>query len=194
VPPLTLATNVAVLAFACMSFSVNYLDPYRLFAVGALIASLALLALHARYEDGAWHVEPLTLLLATIVVGALLVRIPEYAYGHSVNGLVHRSLFRRSFCSRSRCRRFARLVLRARCDAVGSRYVALPNPGTSCGVRGVWLCPDSCTLFQKGWDGLSWHAVTTAYDTQLVTAAGKASIVTEAGMRNHILGTFMLIA
>jgi len=143
-----------------LSFSVNYLDPYRLFAVGALIASLALLALHARYEDGAWHVEPLTLLLATIVVGALLVRIPEYAYGHSVNGLVHRSLFTAFLLLAVALPRFARPCttrsVRRPLARDTSRYPILALPAAFAAFGYALIL---ARLFQKGWDGLSWHAV-----------------------------------
>ena len=78
------------LAVGCLSLSLNSLDAYRLIVGGLLASSLALLAAHARYEDGVWDREVIVLLAARMIAAAGLARIPEYTYGYSINGVIHR--------------------------------------------------------------------------------------------------------
>ncbi len=186
-----LAGISVVLFVACLSFSLNSLDGYRLPAVALLAASLAAITVHARYEDRAWDRGAIVLLASTALAGAMLSWLPEYAYGHSVNGLVHRSLFTAiillAVALPSMCIALFYVLGATPTARDRSWYPLLVLPvAAAFGAYGLILA----RLIEKGAPDLSWHAVTGVYSSQLVGSA----IVSESGMRNYILGTLLLIA
>ena len=190
IPGLALVGSAVGLVVAWLSLSLNSLDAYRLLVVGLLALSLALLAAHARYEDGSWDREALVLFAAAVLVGAILARIPEYTYGHSINGVIHRSLFTAililAVSLPSVCAAIYYVLGATPTARDVSRYplIALPIL-LSLLVYGAILLE----LVQKGAPNLTWHAVSHAYSSQLTGA----TLIRESGMRNHILGTLLLV-
>jgi phosphate transport system permease protein len=191
IPSVALGGSALGVAVGCLSLSLNSLDAYRLIVAGLLAASLALLALHARYEDRVWDREVFVLLAATLLAAVVLARLPEYTYGHSINGLIHRSLFTALI--------LLAVALPAFCAALYYLLGATPSardlsryPMIVLPIALALLAYGAILsrLVQKGWHDLTWHALSHAYSSQLTGT----TIVNEAGMRNHILGTFLLIA
>ena len=186
-----------VLAFACLSFSLNSIDGYRLAAAAVLAASLLAVIAHARYEDHVWDRGAIVLLAGTALAAIILMRLPEYAYGHSVNGVVHRSLLTAiillAVSLPSTCVALYYVLGATPTARDRSLYPLLALPvAAALGAYALILV----RLVQKGAPAslggstdLSWHVLTTAYSSRLTGA----TLVTEAGMRNHILGTFLLI-
>ncbi len=190
-PVMAFGVSAVALVIACVSLSLNSLDPYRLVVGGALTASLALLVLHVRYEDEAWDLWAIGLLVASAVAVVLLARLPEYTYGHSINGLIHRSLFTA----------IIQLAIALPTTCVALYYVLGATPTARDLSRYPFLVlPIVLSLFayvvilfrlvQKGAPDLTWNAISNEYSSRLVGSA----FVNEAGMRNHILGTFLLMA
>lgn len=190
-PPIALAVSALAVAFGCLSLSLNSLDPYRLLMLGGLAVALSFLALSVWSKSGYWSVEVLALVSATLAGGAVLALLPEYLYGREVNGVIHRSLIGAGI-----------LLVVGLPSLSAALYHAL---GATPSARDVSrypyvLFPVSLALLlygaiivrlvEKGVPDLTWSAITQAYSTQLTSTA----LVSEAGMRNHILGTLLLVA
>jgi ABC-type phosphate transport system permease subunit len=194
---LSVAPGIAMFASACgvliggASLSLNTLDPYRLIVLAAVAATLLLLASHVRYEDGVWSREIGVLIGCCAIGAALLAAIPEWMYGYYINGIIHRSLF-------------TAIVLLFVCSWSGSTalyYVLGGTPTARDRSRFVFVLLPIAFAFlaygvvlfrvvEKGAPDLSWHVLTHAYNSQLTRTA----VVKSAGMRNHIEGTFLLMA
>jgi len=168
-------------------------NSYDAFAVPAL-AGLALILLvwlaQARYSRGVWERELIILLAVCLAAGALLLAIPEYTYGHQINGIIHRSLFSSVFLLGvgvpALCFSIYHLLGATPSAHDVSRYPLIIVPiALALGAYGLLLA----RLIDDGVSGLSWHALTTAYKEELQPTG----FVYDVGLRNHILGTFLLM-
>lgn len=189
-PFLALAVSCAGLIVGGLSLSLNSLDQYRLEVLGALAVALVLLALYGHAEIEEWSRELGLMLAATCVAAAVLAYLPEYMYGYYVNGVIHRSIF-------------TAVILLCLCSwtTSASLYYVLGATPTArdWGRVAVILLPIALVLFlyaailarvaNDGFSELTIRVLTHAYHGE-VTPAG---FVSQAGMRNHILGTLLLI-
>jgi len=127
---------------------------------------------------------------ASIAGALLLLVMPEYLYGREINGIIHRSLFASAVLIAVGVPASITGVQRVLGGAPSARDVArypivlLP---VIVALAAYALLMER--LVSDGAGKLSWDLLTTSY-TEEVTDAG---FVYEAGLRNHILGTLMLI-
>jgi phosphate transport system permease protein len=127
---------------------------------------------------------------ASLVLAAILLALPEYLYGRQINGIIHRSL----------PASIALLSVGVPGLTVGLQRFLGGGPSARDLARySVILLPVMLALaayallvvrlVDDGAGALDLDVLTTAY-TEQVSDAG---FVHEAGLRNHILGTLMLI-
>jgi phosphate transport system permease protein len=190
-PAIAFAATGAGLAIGSVSLSLNSLDGIRLVVLGLMAASLLFLGAHVRHLDGVWSREIALQVGACAAGAALLVVIPEYSYGYYINGIIHRSLFTA----------FVLLIVGSWSAATSLYYLLGATPTARDRSRLlILLLPIAfvsvaygALLFrvvQLGAPDLSWHVLTHAYSQELVSS----KLVRSAGMRNHILGTLLLMA
>jgi phosphate transport system permease protein len=193
-PAVALAMAVICLGAGCLSLSLNSLDGMRLLLVGLLGASSVFLALHVRYEDSVWSREILLQVAASVAAAGLLAVIPEYTYGYYLNAFIHRSIYTALI--------FIALGAWATSTAVyyllgatptardrGRFLIVLLPVGLAALVYGLVLA----RVIQDGVRELSWGALTNAYTEQLSRTVTLDKQIEGAGLRNQILGTFLLM-
>jgi ABC-type phosphate transport system permease subunit len=188
-PALALVVSVVGLLVGGLSLSLNSLDPVRLELLAAIGASLALLALHARVREGVWSRELAVLLGMTALSALVLARLPEWLYGYYINGVIHRSIFTvvilLALCSWSTSTALYYALGATPSARDRARFVVLLIP---IALAFVLYAAIVGRLIEKGAPELSLHAITHAYYVKLSGAPATA------GMRNHILGTLLLMA
>jgi phosphate transport system permease protein len=189
-PGVALVGPVVGLGVGSLSFLTNSLDAYRFPVIGLLLLSLALLAAHVWHEDSTWSGEIVGLFVVVAIVGLILAWIPEYLYGRSVNGIIHRSLFSAILLTAVSLPLMSTAlyyVLGATPTARDlSRYPIVVVPiAMALFVYGAILID----LVERGAPDLTWHAVTHAYSSNLVGD----DLIRKSGIRNHIYGTFLLM-
>jgi len=180
----------AGIVLGCAALLDNSFDAFAV----PLLAGLALILFawlaQARYTRGVWERELIILLAACLAASALLLAMPEYTYGHQINGIIHRSLFSGILLLAvgvpALCYSVYHLLGATPSAHDVSRYPLIIVPiGLALGAYGLLLA----RLIDDGISGLSWDALTTAYQERLEPTG----FVYDVGLRNHILGTFLLM-
>jgi phosphate transport system permease protein len=156
----------------------------------ALAAVLAGLFAHDRIRRGVWRMDVAVLFASTCAAILFLYSLPEFLYGANVNGIVHRSLFSSAallgVSLAVSVHAIQRLLGSTPSARDAARYPVLILPmALACGAYALLLV----RLVDRGLPDLSLSILTHAYSEQLQDQA----FVHEAGLRNHLLGTLLLI-
>jgi phosphate transport system permease protein len=180
----------AAIVLGCAALLDNSFDAAAVPLLAALALVLGVWLGQARYARGIWERELIVLLAGCLAAGAVLMAIPEYTYGHQINGIIHRSLFSGLFLlamgTGVLCYSIYHLLGATPSAHDVSRYPLIIVPiALALGAYGLLLA----RLIDDGISGLSWDALTTAYSEKLEPTG----FVYEVGLRNHILGTFLLM-
>jgi glucose-6-phosphate-specific signal transduction histidine kinase len=182
--------GAAGIVLGCAALLDNSFDAFAVPLLALLAVSLPVWTAQARYVRGVWERELIVLIAACVAAGALLLAIPEYTYGHEINGIIHRSLFSGVLLIGLGvpvlCFSLYHLLGATPSAHDVSRYPLIIVPiALALGAYGMLLT----RLIDDGISGLSWDAVTTAYTEKLEPTG----FVYNVGFRNHILGTFLLM-
>jgi ABC-type phosphate transport system permease subunit len=190
-PYLLLAAGAAATAMGVASLGLTSLEALSLPLFGLLGLSLAALVAHIRLDQERWD-RGAILLLSGVIAGATVWSLtPEYIYGHEINGIVHRSLLTSIIMLALGLPALSQslyLVLGATPtaqDRARYPYLLLPIAGALTLYAAILA-----RLITDGAPGLGLDLITREYSVTL----GTGGFVMVAGLRNQVLGTFLLIA
>lgn len=194
--------SVAALLTACASFTMNTLEalpPPLLLAVGAV---MLVLSHHAWVIRGSGRLAMPFLVTLSIVSVVILRVYPEYMYGYNIHGIIHRSLFSAILLIAT--------ALPALCYSIFYMLGARPKD-QDISRYPIFIFPTVLILvaygmlvvqvFLKGAPNFDWAVITRPFLFQHwseITWNGEwpqwiRRSIEQAGMVNHILGTFLLM-
>ncbi len=179
-----------IIAFGCIGLLENDVDDYTPAALLLLMATMGGLLLRVRQRTGRWHKGILLPIALSAVSVGIWLALPEYFYGHEINGIVHRSLadaillMTAGVAGASVCLYLALGATPSSEDV--SRYPLILLPVVLALVAYALIL---IRLVDEGAPHLDWHVLTTSYSENL----DSGTFVEQAGMRNHILGTLFLV-
>ncbi len=189
-PYAALVAASAAIAVGVASLTLNSLEPLRLPLLAALALSLAAVLAHVRLEEDRWDRSLIAMIVGAIAGAVVLQVTPEYIYGYEINGIIHRSMITAPI-----------LILLGLPALSASLYRVLgATPTAQDRARypylllpiGLILAAYGAILFRliaEGAPNLGLDLITRNYN---VTLEGNA-FVTQPGLRNQLLGTFLLI-
>jgi phosphate transport system permease protein len=183
VSALCLSAGTAALAF-------NSADALRLVMSGGTFLAFGAFVVTTRRETGAWHRDMLGIAAAALLVTLIFLVVPEYTYGHELNGIIHRSLLS------------SLLMIGLGLPATSTAAYYAMGGGPTAWDRSRYpllLFPIALILAAygaiiirliiEGAPDLSWDLLTTSYKQRLVGS----EFVVDVGMRNQLLGTLLLV-
>ncbi|MCL0061035.1 ABC transporter permease subunit [Dehalococcoidia bacterium] len=194
VPALTLALAAPGLLLGCLSLSLNCLEAYPVPLLGLLSCSLLGLLLYARRLDGRWDPKLIILFAFAVISTVLLASLPEHLYGFQINAIVHRSLVSAIL--------LLAIALPATCFSLYyllgatprahdlSRYPLIVLPVLLILIAYALLI---FHLIKEGAPNLNWEIISVPWIGSDWTTVPIQS-VNQPGLRNHILGTLLLMA
>ena len=186
IPALTFATSALGIVLGCLSLFLNSLEAYPVPLLGFLSFSLLGLFFYAHHLKGVWERRLIILAGFSLISALLLLALPEYLYGFQINAIIHRSfisallLFAVALPSSCSSLRYL-LGATPRAEDI-SRYPLIILP--------VFLALAAYVLLLsrpllEGASNLDWQVITTPYSRWPIE---------QAGLRNYILGTLLLMA
>ncbi|MBT9163421.1 MAG: Phosphate transport system permease protein PstA 2 [Chloroflexi bacterium] len=185
IPALTLAISALGIVLGCLSLVLNSLEAYPVPLLGFLSFSLIGLLLHVHHHRGVWERGLIILAGFSLISALLLLALPEFLYGFQINAIFHRSfisaLLLFAAALPSSCSSLRHLLGATPAAEDISRYPLIILP--------IFLALAAYALFishifSEGAANLDWEIITTPYGHPIRVA----------GMRNHILGTLLLMA
>ena len=192
---LPLAASVVGSVVGGAALFANGADAYAVPAAGFGALSLLVALVDQRRRTGGGDRSGILLAGLGLAVLVVLALMPEYLYGWQLNGVIHRSalsgplLLMLSVLTMS----FAlRRVLGGTPTAKDlSLYPLIALPAVLALVAYALILG---VVIVQGVGGLRLDLLTTAWGQQQVGAVGAESFAYQAGLRNHILGTLLLMA
>lgn len=189
-PGAAVTVSCLTLAFGFLALARNSFDAVAVPTLALQSLALAALMVQNQRRRGAIERETAVLLGITVISMLFLLVLPEWLYGRQFNAIVHRSLFSSAMMMAAGAFGLSHSIYHLLGATPTARDVAqyplLILPVALVMVAYVMVLG---RVIDKGAGNLSVHTVTTAYDQNLVDA----NFVREAGLRNHILGTFLLL-
>lgn len=198
VAPLTRIVNGVSALIAAAALAVGFAALLNNDAEVLALPVLALVLLSALANAGVTWRDRRTIDIHALMVAGLsavgvllLLVLPEYMYGREINGIIHRSLVASVWLFLAgipaAVLSINRLLGATPTAQDRSRYPIILLPVALVAVvYGLLLAK----LVADGAGDLSWNLITTSYTERL----GETEFVYQAGLRNHILGTLLLIA
>lgn len=190
-----LAASVVGLAVGGGALFANGADAYAVPAAGLTGLSMLAALIDQRRRTGRADRGGSLLVGLGLAVLVVLALLPEYLYGWQVNGVIHRSalsgplLLLLSALTLSYALR--RLLGGTPTAQDLSLYPLIALPVVLALVAYGLLLG---AVIVRGAGGLSVDVLTTAWGQLQVGAAGSESFAYQTGLRNHILGTLLLMA
>ena len=186
VPALTFGLSAMGIVVGSLSLFINSLEAYPVPLLVILCPFLLALFLHARRLHGESERKLLILSGISLVSAIILWAIPEYLYGFHINGIVHRSLISAILLFMvaipTSCSSLYYLLGATPRTRDISRYpIILPPVFLALACYAILIF----YLIVEGAPSLDWGVISTPY---------QGHPLYQAGMRNHILGTLILMA
>ena len=184
---LVVAASALTLVLGTLSLGSNSPDVAGAPALLLVALSLAFLLVANYRATRRWDREGIVLLSLSLVAALFLLAMPEWFYGYELNAIIHRSFFT--------------VVLLLGLGTASLSYSTYHLLGATPTARDVSrypiiLLPVALAVvaytmilwkvFEDGISGFELDALTTAYSPS-------ATDIDEPGMRNHILGTLLLV-
>jgi phosphate transport system permease protein len=185
VPGLVFGVSVSGIALGTFGLGPNTLHTPSVLLLALLCLGLLSLSLHARRLSGQWEWKLLILAGVSLASAAFAFLLPEYMYGLQFNAIAHRSLFSAvlllvvavpAACSSL----YYLLGATPRAEDL-SRYPLILLPVVLVLVAYALVI---VRLVGDGLPELDWTVITTAFHSEGAQ---------QAGMKNHILGTLLLV-
>jgi phosphate transport system permease protein len=191
IPGLAFVVALTGVLVGFLSLTLNSLEAFPVPFLAAHCFALLLLYVYACGAGRERDTEILLLLVFSMGCAVALRAMPEYLYGFQVNGIVHRSFFSAILllCATLPGARSSLYYLLGATPSAGdiSRYPLLLFPVLLALVAYALLLE---RLVAMGLPHLDWAVVSAPYQSFF----SGDDFIRHAGMRNHILGTFLLIA
>ncbi|MCL0105047.1 ABC transporter permease subunit [Dehalococcoidia bacterium] len=194
VPALTLALAAPGILLGCLSLSLNSLEAYPVPLLGLLSCSLLGLLLYVRRLDGRWERRLIILFGLSVFSAVLLSVLPEHLYGFQINAIIHRSLVSAVLLLAT--------ALPATCFSLYyllgatprahdlSRYPLIVLPVLLILAAYALLI---FHLIKEGAPNLNWEIISVPW-IGLDWTSFPPHYLNQPGLRNHILGTLLLMA
>jgi phosphate transport system permease protein len=191
---LPLVASVAGLVAGAAALLANEHAVYAPAVAGMIALSLAAAAGVRFVDDRRLDRGGLLLAGLSLAVAVLLVLLPEYLFGWEINGVIHRSAFAGPLLLAVSILTLSHAIRRLMGDTPTAQdmglYPILLLPIVIVLVAYGMLLAE---LIVRGAGALSLDLILTPWYRELVGDAGQEEVVITIGLRNHILGTLLLI-
>lgn len=192
VPALTLALSALGILLGCLSLLLNTLEAFPIPLLGLLSFSLLCLLLQAYRLNKLWERRLMILCSFSIISAILLRALPEFLFGFEINAIIHRSLISAflllAIAVPSACFSLYHLLGATPKAHDLSRYPLIILPVfLILAVYGLLIH----FIIERGAPNLNWEIISVPWIGWDRIAE---EYVDQPGMRNHILGTLLLIA
>lgn len=191
---LPLAASVFGLVAGAAALLANEHAVYAPAAAGLVAISLAATAGVRYLDDRRLDRGDLVLAGASLAVVVVLLLLPEFVFGWEINGVIHRSAFAAPLLLTVSVLTLSHSIRRFLGDTPTAQDVALyPILVVPIVIVLGAYAMLFVELLVRGASALSLDLILTPFNRELVGEPGQETVVVTAGLRNHVLGTLLLM-